>query len=176
MNIPVIAFEVKDGSSDFSFGNYSKYRFDNDVVMGASGTEAPIICLNIESAETIKTKLGTTSNNVDRMANCGLGLLNLTTYTDRTAFNNTGYAEKTGTVGRAAKEHLACVACKPGFKPDSAKTANSDTIVRGCTQIPHCTGTDQTFFNACSQCDTGYTWEIDDAGKIHYDTCVQVPS
>lgn len=71
--------------------------------------------------------------NVDAMANCGLGFLNLRLYTDRNAFNNTGYSLTSGTDGRADKEHLGCVACKPGFKPDTSKTSTTDKLVRGCT-------------------------------------------
>lgn len=75
---------------------------------------------------------------VNAMANCGLGFLNLRLYTTKANFDNTGYAEATGTTGREAKEHLACVACKPGFKPDSTKTASTDKLVRGCTAIANC--------------------------------------
>ena len=125
--------EIEETPKEQEIINYDKFGFETDGVIDAAGTEAPIFCLNIESESTIKTKLATTSNNVNKMANCGLGLLNLSTYTDRPNFNNTGYAENTNTIGRENREHLACVACKPGFKPDSAKTALSDTIVRGCT-------------------------------------------
>lgn len=58
------------------------------------------------------------NTNVDAMANCGLGFLDLKKYTSRTAFNNKGYGEAKTVGGRADHEHLACVACKPGYTAD----------------------------------------------------------
>lgn len=44
--------------------------------------------------------LESNNTNVNAMLNCGMGFLNLRSYTDRTAFNNIGYGEATGTVNR----------------------------------------------------------------------------
>lgn len=112
---------------------------DDTPVMDNIGTEKNIFCLDISSKATIKTKFNLSVNDakVDVMANCGLAFLNLRTYTDQANFDNTGYNLNIGT-DRTGKESLGCVACKPGYKPDSAKTSSTDKLVRNCTIIPNC--------------------------------------
>lgn len=54
------------------------------------------------------------------MENCGLGVLDMTAYTAKNAFDNTGYDISTDiALTRAGKEKLVCVSCKPGYKSDS---------------------------------------------------------
>lgn len=136
IKIPVVAFEA-DNNTDYNFLTHKKYGFDNDDVFTPTVFEKPLICLNIKDAASIRTQLNLPTNNanVNAMANCGLGFLNLKNYTSRLTFNNIGYDEVTATVERDTREHLACVACKPGFKPDANKTGNNDKFVRGCTAI-----------------------------------------
>ena len=114
------------------------------------GTDGHTIeCLNTSSWANFLTSIGGTTSDTTTalIANCGLGLLDLTN-------------DKNATAVILHK----CAACKPGYLPDDVSTITS------CTKIANCVDNSK-WFNACSSCKTGYVFKVVD-GAITYTECV----
>ena len=58
---------------------------------------------------------GVADGNIDLMTHCGLGMLDLSSFTNRTTFNNT-YFSNDAVINNNGD--LKCLACKPGYIPD----------------------------------------------------------
>ena len=55
-----------------------------------------------------------------------------------------------------------CLACRPNYKA----TSDGDKYVTGCALIDKCANTNNTWMNACSQCDPDYAWTYNSTSKI----------
>lgn len=162
-SIPVLVAKLTSGAFT---------EVDTHTLTLNGDTNKPVIfCLNISTKDTIKVGLTITSattDKIDVMLHCGLAVININKF-NAVTFDNTGYSETAA--ADDTKDHMGCIACKPGYKP----TATAVNLARTCTKITNCKdNVTHTIFNGCSECETGYTWASDDNGNIDYGSCVKI--
>jgi len=153
--IPFIAYRAgsSDGT-DISFDQFAQYdlTISSGYFENAVGTGKGIACRNNRYSS-----FGISDSNYKIDANCGIGVL---------LVNTTGSSNGSTTYGNY------CAACKPGYKINSSGSA----INKSCTLISQCSS-NNTFFNGCSECATGYIIEFNQTNNtIPYDKCLAIPS
>ncbi len=100
---------------------------------------------------------------------CGLGLIN-------TSLKPIAQDSNKQTGVDRSKIGVFCAACNPGYKAvGSTDNASSPVVVEHmvsrCDKIANCTSS--TWFNYCSQCDTGYAYNYSALSGVMYDQCLQ---
>ena len=102
---------------------------------------------------------------------CGLGVINLS-HSD---------GNSTDSVMEASLETLTpnlnlaifCGACLPSYKPTFLHYSVEHIVVK-CSPIDNCGSNNQVYFNACSECSSGYTFLYDDQTQaVDHTQCIQ---
>jgi hypothetical protein len=119
-------------------------------------------------AQNTPSSFGLTAEKYTTVANCGLGIINVSSAMN--AEDATKPEPATNKVG------VFCYACLPGFKPTRiAADTMAPLMVHVCTAIANCQSS--TWFNACSKCNSNFAYRYNPATKmVEYDTCISFSS
>lgn len=96
---------------------------------------------------------------------CALGVINLSVSNGNSKLNQSTFPTSQEKVELA---HF-CASCQQGYKATPMSTTFSHIVVK-CEKIQNCLSS--RWFNYCSQCQNGYVYAVDSAGRINYDECV----
>lgn len=157
--IPFLFYKFATAGSDISFRSYDTFDLKNTGDWVDADVNKTVECLNNKTLASVQTQLGKNDIAFTFVEFCGLGLFDLNA--TKANFDNSAAA----TAGYASSTY--CAACKPGYKPDTARDPHT---VLGCTKIDNCANS--TWFNACSECDDSFVFDYDGSNGVDYTTCV----
>lgn len=135
------------------------------VAAAPNGGGTVVNCLSVDSESALNLGINPTKFNFPK--NCGLGVINV---------GGTGDASESAGIAapNAAKTSVYCTACAPGFAPSQISNTAQVLMMYACTAIDSCDpSAGLNWFNSCSKCLSGYTFDYDDTQKdVVYERCV----
>lgn len=159
--IPFVAVRTDDAENRIeSLNEYGFNSLTTDPLQKGTGGQA-VQCL--KPANT-NFNIALSANFVFP-SNCGLGLIKV---------NYAPNALKSSAASTDMdKSTVMCAACKPGFKATRALLSDNTKVrymAAICTTIANCEFS--RWFNACTQCQAGYSYSYNLTTGINYDECV----
>ena len=171
---PVVFLDLKTGSSltdtgrsALSSGHAYLSPYNKSSSPYSSGTGGYAVSCHFITKE----EFGISQSNWNLMASPETNYPGCAVFVSQTNFAPSANQSNIAEPANLNAATLFCAACSKAYRKSPAGSNYIPYYVWKCTSIPDCQTSD--WYNACSQCRTGYTWGYSITNKrIQYDYCI----